>query len=207
VGHAFATGRSQRTPAEVTIGFTSPVPEGCHLIGRLHPLTEALAEYLLDTALEANDIPPPATRSGVIRTTSVTHRTTILLLRLRLLIASPGRAAPLLAEELIVAGFAGRPANLTWLDEATARSLLDEAEPAGNIALDQRTEELERSLSFLPELQGDLEAIAQARAASLHASHRRVRQVTRTGAVTVRPNLPLDVLGLYVLLPTPRGLL
>ncbi len=206
VGTAFASGRNQNTADTVAIGFEPPLPEGCHLIGRLHPLTEALAEYLLDAALEERDTPPPASRSGVIRTTSVSRRTTLLLLRLRLLITSPRKAAPMLAEELLVIGFAGRPGNLTWLDEATARSLLDTAVPVGNIAPDQRTEELHRSLGFVPELRPDLELIAHARAAALHEAHRRVRQVTRSGTVTVKPNLPLDLLGLYVLLPLPRGL-
>ncbi len=174
-------------------------------LSRTHPLTEALAEYILDLGLEGS-APLVVSRCGALRTAQVERRTTLLLLRLRLLIEVAGQSMPTLAEELIVAGFAGRPGNLTWLDEAAARALLDSAEPAGNLAAAQRDEALRQSLDWMPELEADLNAIAQARSVALLDAHRRVRQVTRTGRVSVRPHLPLDLLGLYVLLPVPKGI-
>jgi hypothetical protein len=33
-----------------------------------------------------------------------------------------------------------------------------------------------------------------------------VRQVSRTGRVVVRPNLPVDLFGVYVLMPVPKGI-
>src|SRR5258706_3288877 len=38
------------------------------------------------------------------------------------------------------------------------------------------------------------------------AAHRRVRQTIHAGRVTVRPQLPLDVVGVYVLVPVPKGI-
>jgi superfamily II DNA or RNA helicase len=173
-------------------------------ISRTHPLTEALAEHILDLGLEGS-APLVVSRCGALRTAQVERRTTVLLLRLRLLIEAAGQPMPTLAEELIIAGYAGRPGNLTWLDEAAARALLDTVEPAGNLAATQRDETLRQSLDWMPELEADLNAIAQARSVALLDAHRRVRQVTRTGRVSVRPHLPLDLLGLYVLLPVPKG--
>jgi hypothetical protein len=176
------------------------------LIGRLHPLTEALAEYLLDTALEGSGPQIRASRSGAIRTTDVARRTTLLLLRLRLLIETADRPVPQLAEELIVAGFKGRPGNLTWLDEQTARQLLDTAQSSGNLAPAEIDQALRQALDWMPQVEPDLNAIANARAVALLEAHRRVRQTTHTGRVTVRPHLPLDVLGVYVLAPVPKGI-
>jgi hypothetical protein len=49
-------------------------------------------------------------------------------------------------------------------------------------------------------------AAPAARAVALLESYRDVWQATHTGRVTLRPNLPLDVLGVYVLMPVPKGL-
>jgi superfamily II DNA or RNA helicase len=201
----FAPPTRARPPDEARITFAAPAPEGTHLIGRTHPLTEMLAEYLLDAALDPFDHAPPASRCGAIRTDAVSTRTTLLVLRLRLLIEGGGRAAPLLAEELVVAGFEGRPPTPRWLDEQAALALLEHAQPVANLPAEMRHDALSQALEWLDQLDADLNAIAQARAAALLEGHRRVRVVTRGGRVTVRPNLPLDVLGLYVLLPVPKG--
>ncbi len=203
-GTAFASRPGAAPPAEVLVTFEPPAPEGVHLLGRTHPLTERLAEHLLDLGLDGSD-PLVVSRCGAMRTAQVSRRTTLLLLRLRLLIEVAGQSAPTLAEELIVAGFEGRPGSLTWLDEATARELFDLAQPAGNLAPEQRDETLRQTLNWLPDLEPELNVIAQARAVALLESHRRVRQTTHTGRVNVRPNLPLDLLGVYVLLPVPKG--
>jgi superfamily II DNA or RNA helicase len=195
-----------KAPAEALIAFSGPVPEEITLVGRLHPLTEALAEYLIDHALEPEPATaPPASRSGVIRTAAVTRRTTLLLLRLRLLIEQTGSTAPQLAEEVVVAGFAGRAGSHTWLEPEAALGLLATAAPAGNLSPQHQQEQLAEALGWLDALQPDLSALADARAAVLRDAHQRVRQATRAGRVTVRPHLPLDVLGLYVLLPLPPG--
>ncbi|GIV95663.1 MAG: helicase [Herpetosiphonaceae bacterium] len=205
-GPAFMSRKTTEIPASVVIGFDSALPDGAHFVGRTHPLTEALAEYLLTSALEDSSANlPPASRCSIIRTSEVARRTTIILLRLRLLIETQDRPAPALAEELIVAGFEGHPGNLRWLEEARARSLLDETLPVGNIPEDQRVEQLSQAIAWFDELQPELNAIAEARASALRESHRRVRQTIRAGRVTVKPHLPLDLLGVYVLLPVPKG--
>ena len=125
-------------PAEVLITFEPPARENVHVVGRTHPLVEGLAEFLLDEALDPPGPGPRASRCGAIRTASVTRRTTLLLLRLRLQIEGSGQETPLLAEELIVAAFEGRPGSLRWLDDDAARRLLEAAQPAGNLTLEDR---------------------------------------------------------------------
>src|SRR5262249_30045111 len=45
-GPSFSPRPGAATPDELLIGFAPPLPAGVQLVGRLHPLTEALAEYL-----------------------------------------------------------------------------------------------------------------------------------------------------------------
>jgi hypothetical protein len=151
---------------------------------------------------------PPASRGGVIRTPAVSKRTRLLVLRLRMLIRSADRPAPLLAEELVVAGFTGSPADLEWLDEADARRLLEEAQQATEVPPAMKAQEVAQTLGWLPELEPDLRNLAEERAKVLEHAHRRVREAAgaRLARLAVEPKLPADVLGVYVLLPVPKGL-
>ncbi|HWQ13697.1 MAG TPA: helicase-related protein [Roseiflexaceae bacterium] len=183
---------------------------------RSHPLTAALADYMLETALAPEDGEQPAARCGLIRTDAVARRTVLLLLRVRMLMThTPARsaagsarqAAPTLAEELVVCGYTRAGGVVEWLDEAQALALLETAQPRANVTVDERTIGVERALEDLEGLRGELERVAGERAERLRAAHQRVRSVTTGGRVDVRPHLPADVLGVYVLLPMPRGLL
>ncbi|MBW3548668.1 MAG: hypothetical protein KY452_11100, partial [Actinobacteria bacterium] len=62
--------------------------------------------------------------------------------------------------------------------------------------------DLERAVGALGDLHGALEDLARVRAGELLETHRRVREGSRaTGAFTVEPQLPVDVVGIYVFLP------
>ena len=62
------------------------------------------------------------------------------------------------------------------------------------------------TLDWLAELEADLMRIAEDRAQRLHDAHRRVRKITRTGQLKVTPQGTPDVLGVYVLMPVPKGI-
>ena len=70
------------------------VPPREHALLRTDLLVKDLARYVLDAALdpEMTRQPSPARRSGVIRTSGVTARTTLLLARYRFHVTLPGRA-------------------------------------------------------------------------------------------------------------------
>ncbi|NOZ28511.1 MAG: DEAD/DEAH box helicase [Chloroflexi bacterium] len=189
---------------EWRITFQSPPPEGVTYVGRNHPLTAALAEYLLGQALDPGNETPPAARSAVIRTDAVTRRTTLLLLRLRYLLKTR-QTTPNLAEECLVCGFSGRPGKLEWLSESEALCLLSEAQPRANVSSAERVEWLTEALSWLEDLTPDINGLAEQRAKRLLEAHHRVRKITREGRLTVEPQLPAEVLGIYVLLPVPGG--
>ncbi len=183
--------------------FELPVGDGELYLSRTHPVVEGLATHVADSALDALD-EAVAKRLGVVRTRDVAKRTTLLLLRLRFHISdSLGRRGALLAEECRAVAFRGAPSEAEWLADGEVARLLT-ATPAGNIAPDQAQAAVERILVDFDQVRPHLDQVAGERTAALAGSHERVRQAwTRaTGkAATVAPELPADVLGLYVFLP------
>jgi hypothetical protein len=64
------------------------------------------------------------------------------------------------------------------------------------------TREIQQSLEFAKTNQAYLEQLAKERAQALLVDHRRVREAARdVGQYSVSPCLPVDVIGVYVLLP------
>lgn len=188
---------------EFKAGFTLPVPENTQYLSRTHPLVEGLASYTMETSLDPLS-DGVAKRCGVIRTKAVTTRTVLLLLRFRYHITiRRGRdETPLLAEACDVIAFRGRVNSPEWFDTTEAENLLH-AEPAANITPQQAHVQIERTLAELGNLQESLNQMAEERSETLKEAHTRVRQAARQKGVSyeVRPNLPTDLLGLYILLP------
>lgn len=195
------------TGSAVLLGFELPVPERVTYVPRTHPLVEALGSWIVERALE-RAVDGPAARSGAIRTRAVETRTTVLILRARmhLDLTQHGETSSLLAEECFVAGFQGQMrSDVAWLPPEQAETLL-RAEPAANVHPAQREAWLREALDGLPALRPAIDALARERAAAVLEAHRRVRAAARlTLHQEVRPVLPVDLLGIYVLLPAGRA--
>jgi hypothetical protein len=196
------------------VTFTTPAPEGSTYLGRNHPFVSALAQYLLEAALTRGE-KAPVTRCGVMKTHTVERRVVLFLLRLRFLLTSPEEKEtdgeethPRLAEEVFVCGFRGFPPDrLEWLHGDESLNLLHNARADVNITAQERHEVLSEVLDWWPDLQRVLEPLIEQRARKLEDAHRRVRaaaHLPRRG-VSVRPHMPPDLLGTFVLLPVPRG--
>ena len=63
---------------------------------------------------------------------------------------------------------------------------------------------IRQGLRALLELEPDLELFARERSHELSQSHRRVRAITKEGQSQVKPQLPMDILGIYILQPGQR---
>ncbi|MGQ9684605.1 MAG: helicase-related protein, partial [Anaerolineae bacterium] len=180
-----------------------PAPEGVLPLTRSHPLVEGLARYCMDSALDPLQ-QGVARRCGAVRTHAVSRRTTLLLLRLRyhLIVQKRDGERQLLAEESQLAAFAGAPDQAQWLADEEAQALLD-ARADANIEAPQITAFVAGVLQGIEHLQGPLQSLAERRARALLAAHERVRAAARIRGTRydVRPHLPVDVLGVYVLLP------
>jgi len=186
-----------------TITFESPAPTGVEYIGRNHGIVEGLAQHLLAGALE--DLREPvASRCGFTVTKAVQQPTVILLLRLRHLLESSRRqesGVTLLAEECLVRGFRGSPSQPQWISEEETLRLLAGVEPVGDLSMERKKAAVERLLSRLGDLEVKLTEIGRERADVLSESHKRIRAITKEGIVKVIPQLPMDILGVYILQP------
>ena len=82
-----------------------------------------------------------------------------------------------------------------------ARELLG-APASRNMPTVIRDRHIQQALDSLPNWQPTLETIAKSRAQSLLADHRRVREAAEAkGTYQVTASLPVDVMGVYVLVP------
>lgn len=214
--HLSLAGR--RAPQHWLISFDSPTPEGAEYLGRNHPFVTALARFLFEEALSKGD-KATAARCGVIRTRAVRRLTSLMLLRVRYLIEQPDRV-PLLAEEVLVTGYTsvGTGAPL-WLADQEALGLLGSATPDANVPLPEKRELVRLVLGEIgpwphtkldvaratPVQRAAFDKIAQ-RAAALEQAHRRIRQSIglRVRELKINPQLPPDLLGLFVLQPLPE---
>jgi len=193
--------------------FELPAPEGALYLTRTHPTVEGLASYVMDAALDPLSEGVAyghrvSARSGVIRTRAVGVRTTLLLVRFRYHIVTRrgDDEIALLAEDCQTMGFTGAPSGAKWLPPEQVEALLT-AEPAANIAPQQASEFLRRVVEGFDALREPLDEAAEARGQELLDAHRRVRTAAHIKGVRydVRPHLPPDVLGIYVLLPVTNG--
>lgn len=200
----------ERLAAEGLVGtlridFHQPPAQGAAFVHRTHPLVAVLADTLLEQALDdaptSNDDAQVA-RAGVAFVAQVPLKTTVLLLRIRhQLTVTHGASTRLLMCEEAVAVSASGADSFAELPPDQTRALLG-AEATRNLPVPLRDRQLQSALDALPSWQPQLEAIAKARAQALLLDHRRVREAADSrGSYQVTASLPVDVMGLYVLLP------
>jgi hypothetical protein len=187
------------------IDFHQPAAQGATFIHRTHPLVSVLADALLEQALDGNtayDDGTAVARAGAAFVGTVNLKTTVLLLRVRHQLAvTHGTHSRLLMCEEAIAAVASGSDPFTELGPDQARLLLG-AEASRNMPAPLRDRQLQSALDALPGWQAQLEAIAKERAQALLQDHRRVREAAEgRGTYQVSVSLPVDVIGIYVLLP------
>jgi hypothetical protein len=188
----------------------APAGRGEAVLARTDPAVQAIARYVLESALDPA-VPAkerPARRAGVLRTSDVTTRTTLLLVRFRFQLTLPSAdgTQQRIAEDARILAFEGAPHRANWLGNTHAEQLLT-ATPTGNVVEGVAHDAIGKILDGLPALMPALEAVADEHADRLLAAHRRAR--TGAGAVrrglTVTAQRPVDVLSVQLLLPDVGG--
>lgn len=197
----------------VGLSFTVPAPVGTRFVHRSHPLVSTLAEGLLERTLadagleQERNVTDPAMlgRTGCWVSTTVQSQTTVLMLRLRHQLSSAdarGGDTLLVEEALAVA--------LRSVDGGKGVEILSGDEPLQWLTappaetIDDRTRETRVSGALAQQGQWMpvVENFARERSEILLADHRRVREASRSkGRYEVTPLLPVDVIGVFVLLP------
>lgn len=187
-----------------------PVARGDAVLTRTDASVEAVANYVLESALDPQlaDDQRPARRCAVIRTKAVSTRTTLLIARYRFHLQLPSRSGSreLVAEDVATLAFEGSPSKPHWLSPESVAPLLH-ARPSGNVPAPQAAQFITRALDGLPDIATHLAQHGDELAARLLESHRRVRQassdVVRGLTVSVEPGA--DVLGVFVYVPPAGG--
>lgn len=190
------------TDEPITGRFDLPLQEGEVYLGRTSPIVEGLAGWVLDQALDpvARDAAPVAARCGVVSTSAVTLRTTLVVARFRYHLKVTGDLDTVLCEEIVPLAYTGSAESPRWLAVDEGERLLA-ARPEQNLIKTAVDQQLSVLLPTLPTLQQALATVAGERAGAQLAAHERVREAARhKGRVTVDPVLPVDILGAYVLL-------
>jgi hypothetical protein len=190
-------------PTRFAARFELPIQDDEIYLSRTHPAVESLAAFVLDAALDS--LPSgPARRCGVVRTTAVTRRTTLLLLRHRFhIITRIGEdERQLLAEDAQLTAFAGSPQNPEWLPAEIAAEL-PKAQPEGNVNPDQARDFLQKVMDCMQLLRPRLIDFGREQGEQLLDAHRRVRQASKTRGVShhIEAQDVPDVLGVFVYLP------
>ena len=189
------------------IDFKQPAAQGSVLILRTHPLVVALADTLLEQALDSqNEDADGVARAGAAFVGNVPLKTTVLLLRLRhqLSVTREGHTRLMLCEETVAVSASGNE-GLTELNLNDARTLLG-TEAVRNMPPVIRDRHIQQAVETLPSWQSALEDIAKSRAQALLADHRRVREAAEArGSYQITASLPVDVMGVYVLVPATAG--
>lgn len=184
-------------------GIDKPLLLNFNELHRSHPLVNVLAEHVLETSLDSSSHGATiAARCAVTLTDAVEVVTTIYLLRLRHQLSYVRRRQPfqMMAEETVSIAVAGRN-NPQWLQGENVAKLL-ECTPSGNLPVEVVQREIRTALELIAAHPQQLASLAEARAKMLLTDHQRVRQAARdVGQYSVKACLPVDVMGVYVLLP------
>ncbi|MFW0786137.1 helicase-related protein [Gordonia sp. CPCC 206044] len=184
-----------------------PVRRGQSVLTRTDATVEAIASYVLESALDSEMDPAkrPARRCAVVRTGAVPTRTTLLVARYRFHLRLPSRSGTreLIAEDVATLAFEGAPDQARWLDDDRAAALLS-ATPSGNIPAQQAEKFISRALAGLGDVRGHFDSRGVEMAEQLLAAHRRVRQASSemVRGLKVTPEEGADVLGVFVFVPS-----
>jgi superfamily II DNA or RNA helicase len=191
----------------VKVVFNSPPPqdvENAVVLGRNHPLVAYLSDMILGRALSPqND--KESYRCGATYTNSVTARTVVLLLRVRYLLGRRNQPDQF-AEEVVTIGYRAESGKLVWrpANDKEVLRLLEEAEAAGNITDQEKSQRIASALDEVNAKRSELQHIADGRSAELEAAHDRLKQQIGGAKVKAKAHPP-DILGVYVFLPGGNG--
>lgn len=185
---------------KVAVSFSSPTPLGYHYLGRNNRFVEQLCQLVMANTLDHVD--KRAARAAVIRTRQVDMKTTLLLFRCRNVIEEPKGDHKIVAEEMILWGWRGTPQDKEFLGHAEAGALLAKARATSDLSAQARASFLKNELVILKSLKTEFAGVAERQSKKLVEAHERFSALMDAARFqVVYPVLPMDLLGIYILLP------
>ncbi len=169
-------------------------------LSRAHPLVANLATYVLENAIDPMGEKTIAARSAAAVSPEISRLTRIYLLRLRHRLDASKH--PIIVEETQAIAVEGADSNPTWITNPERVETLLHFCPSNNLLPHAVLSAIQRASDFAAHHTTDFNAFAQSRADALLADHRRVRDASNAkGSFSVKPILPVDIMGVFVLLP------
>ncbi len=145
-----------------------------------------------------------AARAAVIRTRQVTIKTTLLLFRCRNVIERQQGDQQIVAEEMLLWGWRGTPQQRNFLDHEEAKALLATPAPLPSFRRKRGRVSWRTSSKLLARLEADFDAGGRSSSpngwSSAHERFSALVDGSRRFQV-VYPVLPMDLMGVYILLP------
>jgi len=188
----------------VKVSFESPTPEGHYYLGRNNRFVEQICQLIMANTLARQD--KHAARAAVIRTHQVVKKTTLFLFRCRNVIEQGNGGHQIVAEEMLLWGWRGTPKEKVFLSHAEAKELIAVARASSELSQQARAGFLENELHLLGSLDHEFNAIAEVQSKRLVAAHERFSSLMdKQRFQVVYPVLPMDLLGVYILLPEEAG--
>jgi hypothetical protein len=106
------------------------------------------------------------------------------------------------AEEMLLWGWRGTPDRKEFLDHEQAKALLANAQATSDMSAQAHAGFLENELQILAGMQADFDALAKRQSLNLVEAHERFSSLMDGKHFqVVYPVLPMDLLGVYILLP------
>ena len=184
----------------VKVSFESPTPVSYHYLGRNHPFVEQLCHLVMANTVAREG--KYAARAAVIRTHQVETKTTLLLFRCRNVIEQGRGGHQIVAEEMLFWGWRGSPEKHEYIDHEKAHVLLSEVRASSNLSPEARVSFLVNELNLLVQLDETFSSLAEEQSKRLVAAHERFSAlITKQRFQVVYPVLPMDLMGIYILLP------
>ena len=188
---------------EIQISFKSPTPAGYKYIGRNHPFTEHLSQHIINSALQ--QVRNSAARAAVLRSADVKQKTVLFQLRVRNVIAEQPNNKQIVAEEMWLWGYTGEVNQKQFIDKKEAMNLLMNLQPTQNMEEGEKAYWLNEEMEWVideKKFREQTDEVALERANHLVESHTRFKKLVSGNIYkVVEPVLPMDVLGVYILLP------
>jgi len=103
---------------------------------------------------------------------------------------------------MLLWGWRGTPQQKEFLDHDVAKKLLNEARATSDLSPQARASFLENELKLLSQLDTEYQQVAEQQSKHLVESHQRFSALMdKQQFQVVYPVLPMDLLGIYILLP------
>jgi superfamily II DNA or RNA helicase len=188
---------------DIQVSFKSPTPGGYKYIGRNHPFSEHLSQHIINNALQsANN---SAARAAVLRSADVKQKTVLFQLRVRNVIAEQPSNKQIVAEEMWLWGYEGEVNQKNFLTKEVALNILMSVKASQNMEEPEKAHWLNEEMQWVKNetlFREQTDGVALERAHHLVESHTRFKKlVSGNKYQVVEPVLPMDVLGVYILLP------